>query len=159
MSPKIGISAIILLLLGGFGIAMSSRSNPARERMIGQWEASFEMTEKEMTKMTPTGNPIVSEFGRLLMKSLRADIHWNFKSDDTVHASAKLLGNTVTRQGTWRFVRADEKSTTLEVTFENDAPLEVSFAFSGPDTFEAAPLSNGKWQWNRVVKFKRVTET
>lgn len=159
MSLKTRVGAIILLMLGGFGIAMSSRANPERQRMIGKWEASFEMTENDMAKMTPTDNPVVSGIGKLLMKSLRADIQWEFGADDTVNASATLLGNTVTRRGTWRFLRADEQSTTLEITFENDTPLEVDFSFSSPDTFVSAPPASGKWQLNRVVKFKRVAET
>ena len=127
--------------------------------MLGKWEGSFEMTAEDMSKMTPTDNPVVSGLGKLLMQSLRAEIDWEFAADNTVTASATLLGNTVTRRGTWQFLGGDDKTTKLQIAFENDEPRDVSFQFTGPDTFEAAPMATAKWQLNRVVKFKRVAAT
>ena len=110
-----------------------------------------------MAEMTPTDNPIVAGIGKLLMKSMRAKMAWEFAADETLTASATLLGNSVTRSGSWRYVRGDENSTTIKVEFENEEPRELSFTFSDPNTVEAAPFSSGKW--NRIVKFKRVVPT
>ncbi len=112
-----------------------------------------------MEKMAPTDNPILAEFGNLLMKSMRAEMAWEFSADDTVAASATLLGNSVTRTGSWRYISGDENSTTIKVEFENEEPRELSFTFSDPNTIEATPFSSGKWKWNRIVKFKRVVPT
>jgi hypothetical protein len=117
------------------------------------------MTEEDMEKMAPTDNPILAEFGNLLMKSMRAEMAWEFSADDTVAASATLLGNSVTRTGSWRYISGDENSTTIKVEFENEEPRELSFTFSDPNTIEATPFSSGKWKWNRIVKFKRVVPT
>jgi len=153
------VRGLVLFLVGGCCVALSGCANPSRERLIGKWEASFEMSEDDMANMTPTDNPLVASFGKLLMKSLRADINWEFAADNTAIVSATFMGNTVTRRGTWRFLSGDETTTKVEVKFENDEPREVSFTFSDPDTFEAAPLANGKWQINRLVKFKRAVAT
>ncbi|MDP6466719.1 MAG: hypothetical protein QF918_03220 [Pirellulaceae bacterium] len=153
------VRAVVLFLVGGCFVALTGCSNPARERIIGNWEASFEMTEEDMEKMAPTDNPILAEFGNLLMKSMRAEMAWEFSADDTVAASATLLGNSITRTGSWRYISGDENSTTIKVEFENEEPRELSFTFSDPNTIEATPFSSGKWKWNRIVKFKRVVPT
>ena len=70
-----------------------------------------------------------------------------------------FLGNTVTKKGSWQFISGDEKTTTIQIKFGDDEAREVSFAFSDPDTFEAIPVATGKWQLDRVVKFKRVVAT
>lgn len=127
--------------------------------MIGKWEASFEMSEEDMAKMTPADNPIVAGLGKLLMKSFRADMQWEFAADQSAIASATLLGNTMTRRGSWRFISGDEKSTKLQITFENEQPFEIDLTFPDRDTFEAAPLASGKFQISQVVKFKRVVAT
>lgn len=127
--------------------------------MIGKWEASFEMSEEDLAKMTPADNPIVSEIGKILMKSIRAEMGWEFASDNTVTASATLLGNSVIRRGSWRFLSGDETTTKITVQFENEEPRELSFTFSDPDTLEVVPITSGKWQLTRMVKFKRVAAT
>jgi len=156
MNSTTSLRVILFILASGYGLAMTGCSNPARDRMIGKWEASFEMTEDDMAQMTPTDNPVVAGLGKLLMKSLRAEIEWTFAADNTATATATLLGNTITRQGTWTFLSGDETTTKLLIEFDGDESHEVSFSFSGPDTFEAAPMANTKYQLNRIVKFKRV---
>ncbi len=153
------LRAVVLFLVGGCCFALTGCSNPARERIIGKWEATFEMTEEDMAEMTPTDNPIVAGIGKLLMKSMRAKMAWEFAADDTLTTSTSLLGNSDTRSGLWRFVSGDENSTTIKVEFENEDPHELRFTFSDPNTIEAVPYSNGKWMWNRIVKFKRVVPT
>lgn len=159
MDPTIHMRALVLFLIGGCCVAATGCSNPARQRMIGTWEADFEMSEDDLAKMTPAANPIVAGLGKLLMKSFRADMQWEFADDDTAIASATLLGNTKTWRGKWQFVSGDEKSTKLRITFENEEPFEITLAFSDPDTFEAAPLTSGKFQINQIVKFKRAVAT
>lgn len=154
-----GLRAVVLFLVGGCVIAMTGCSNPERERIIGKWEANIEMTEEDMAKLMPKDNPIAAGIGKLLMKSMRAEMAWEFAADDTVTATATLLGNTITRSGTWRYVSSDEDSTTIKVEFDNEEPRELSFTFSGRNTVEAAPFSSGKWKSDRVIKYRRVPTT
>ena len=158
MSPTTRVRAIVLIL-SGCCVVMTGCSNPGRDRMIGKWEASVEMTEDEMANMMPSDNPIVAGLSKVLMKSMRAEIQWEFAADDSVSASGTGLGTTITRQGSWRFVSADETSTKLQILFDNEEAHEVTFTFLDPDTFEAALLVAGKLRLNRVVKFKRVVAT
>ena len=150
------VHTVVLFLVGGCCVAFTGCSNPARERIIGEWAATSEMTEEDMAKMSPTDNPIAAKIGKLLMKSKRAEMAWEFSADDTVTASATLLGNSMTRSGSWRYVSGNENSTTIRVKFENEEPRELSFTFSDPDTVVAAPFSSGKWKWNGIIKFKRI---
>ena len=150
------ICAVVLFLVSGCFVAMTGCSNPARDRIIGKWEANHELTEEDKAIVVPKDNRSAAGIGKLLMKSMRAEMAWEFAADDTVTASANLLGISITRSGTWRYVSSDEKSTTIEVEFENEEPSELSFTFSGRNTIEAAPITSGKWKWDRVIKYKRV---
>lgn len=64
----------ILFLVGGCCVAMTGCSNPAKERLIGKWKADVEMTEDEMASLMPKDNPIAARLGKLLMKSMRAEM-------------------------------------------------------------------------------------
>ena len=153
------VRAVVLFLVGGCSVAMTGCSNPARDRMIGKWEASIEMTEEDMANLAPKDNQFATNIAKLLMESMRAEMTWEFAADDTVTASATLLGNSITRSGTWHYVSSDEKSTTIMVAIENEEPLEQRFTFPGRNTMEAAPILHGKWKSDRVIKYRRVPLT
>ena len=153
------VRAVVCFLVGGCCLALTGCSNPARDRIIGKWEANIEMTEEDMENLLPKDNPIAAGIGKLLMKSMRAEMAWEFAADDTVTASATLLGNSISRSGTWGYVSSDEQSTTVQVVLENEEPRELSFNFSGRNTMEAAPISSGKWKWDRVINYRRVPST
>ncbi len=153
------VRAVVLFLVGGCSVAMTGCSNPARERIIGKWEANIEMTEEDIANRISQDSPFAARIGKLLMKSMRAEMAWEFAADDTVTASATLLGNSITRSGTWHYVSGDETSTTIKVEIENEEPRELSFTFTRRNTMEAAPISSGKWKWDRVIEYKRVPTT
>jgi hypothetical protein len=147
---------VVLFLVGGCSAALTGCSNPARDRLIGKWEAGIEEGEEDVTKMTPTDNPIASRFGKVLMKSIQAEMSWEFASDNTVTATATLLGQPVTRRGTWQFVRGDEHESTITIQLEDEESRELTFTFSDSDTVEVEPFSSESLQLTRLVKFKRV---
>jgi len=138
---------------------MTGCSNPARDRIIGKWNAEIEMTDEDRANLLPKDNPIMARIGKVLMDSMRVEMAWEFSADDTVTASATLLGKSMTRSGTWRYIRSDEKSTTIKVEFENEEPREMIFTFSNRNTVEAAPFSLGKMKRDRIITYKRVAPT
>lgn len=149
----------MVLLLGCCCVPLTGCSNPARDRMIGRWEASTELTEEDTAALMPTDNPIAAALGKVLLQKARAETQWEFAADDSVTAAVTWLGNAKTQTGSWRFLGGDSASTRLEIAFENHEPFEVNLAFSGRDNFEAASIVMHDVQLNRPIKFKRVITT
>ncbi len=145
------VAGLVVLVLAASGCA-----HPARQRLIGTWQVTFEMTQAELDEMTPNDNPFVAALGQVLMRTLRAEMQWEFRGDGTMSATGSLLGSSFTRAGTWKFLSGTAEATTISAQFEGEAPRELTFRFPDEDTLEAAPYVSGRWQLNRVVRFKRV---
>lgn len=158
MIPAARVRAMVLFLMGGCCVAMTGCSNPAKDRLIGKWEASLEMTEDEMAKLMPSDSPIVTGLGKLFLQKLPT-LQWEFAADGTATESITFLGATRAVKGSWRFLKGDATTTTIEVTLEGSASREVRLKFADPDTIESALLATKDVQINRAVKFKRVVQT
>ncbi len=146
----------LIVLLGCCCLAAAGCSNPARQRMIGDWEATYTIDDEDLAKIMPSESGHALTYAKALMKTASADIHWEIAADETVTIAARLLGAEKRRTGTWRFLRADEDSTTLEIHFDEVDPVEVEFTFADPDTFVVAPIGLANFQLTREIRFKRV---
>ena len=142
-----------LLVIGVFGllivgaVSVSGFYNPARKKLIGKWDISFEMTQTDLRQMGVTNNPLVAATAQSIMKSMQAEMEVEFRDDDTVTLGVTTFGLFAGETGTWRVDGRDGDRVVLELQLEQDRLLG-----SGPSRSSMTTRSKWTHPRNRVSR-------
>ena len=118
---------------------------------------SVEMNESDLKAMSPTENPLAAAFTQMLMKTVRAEVDVDFRSDETATMTLAFMGNVYERQATWKVLKTDGDTVTVSLQFgEGTTPVEWPVKFQDADSFQGSPPIDSKWAANKMVTFRRV---
>jgi|CXWL01.1.fsa_nt_gi hypothetical protein len=152
-----------LIVIGIFGaliaggVTLTGFYNPARAKLIGKWDVSFEMTQTELRQMGVTSNPLVSAAAQTLASALQAQMQVEFRADDTASLGVKTFGFLAEDSGTWKVAAKDGEQVTLEIKFSDDqAAKQWTIRFLDDNTFQMASNKDSRFPVGQMVVFRRV---
>ncbi|MBI2479457.1 MAG: hypothetical protein HYV60_12735, partial [Planctomycetia bacterium] len=76
-----------LIVIGIFGVviavavSVTGFYNPARKKLIGKWDVSFEMTQTDLRQMGVTSNPLLAATAQTLVSTMQAKMQVEFRED------------------------------------------------------------------------------
>ena len=152
---RYAIAAVLMLVFS----TVSGCYDPNRQKLVGTWQVNLEMTEADLRNMSAFENPVVAAMGRTLMKAMQVAVELDLQQDGTLKTAVSMLGNTVTRTGTWRYVGSEGEAVTVSSQLEGDRKSqEWTIQFQGDDAFQTTPPIDGQLQINRLVTFRRAAD-
>ena len=152
-----------MFVIGVFGLliagAVSVRGfyNPARKRLIGKWDITFEMTQTDLRQMGVTNNPLISAAAQGIMQTMQATMEVKFRDDDTIILGVTTFGLFAGESGTWQVAQRDGDQVVLAIKFDEDgAATEWTIKFVDDDTFQLASSQDSRFPASQVVVFRRA---
>ena len=144
-----------VLIVGG--ISMTGLYNPARKKLIGKWDVSFEMTQTDLRQMGVTNNPLVAATAQTLVNTMQAQMQVEFKEDDTASLGVTTFGFLAEDSGTWKVAAKDGDQVTIEIMFSDDRdPRQWMVNFLDDNTFQMASPKDSRFPVGQMVVFRRV---
>lgn len=154
-----------IVVIGVFGliivgvISIRGLYNPARSKLIGKWNVTFEMTQSDLGKMGVTANPVLTAAAGALMKTLQAEMQVEFRRDNTMQTKLSSFGLATGETGTWRVGGQAADGVTVVMAFEgDDQPKEWKITFIDDDSFEMIPPEDSRFPISQMVVFRRAAE-
>lgn len=151
-----------LLVIGIFGlliagaVSVSGYFSPARKKLIGQWNISFEMTQSDLQQLGVTSNPLAAT-AQTLMKSMQAEMKVEFLDDDTIKFDMSTFGFLVGDSGKWEVAGRDGDLIIVRTSFPGDEqPKEWKLQFLDEDTFQMASPQDSRFPLNQMLTFRRA---
>ena len=155
-----------LIVIGIFGaviaggLSMTGLYNPARKKLIGKWDVSFEMTQTDLRQMGVTNNPLVAGAAQTLVNTMQAQMQVEFRDDDTASLGVTTFGFLAGDSGTWKVAGRDGDQVKVEIKFSGDeAPKEWTIRFLDDDSFQMASTKDARFPVGQMVVFRRVAPT
>ena len=152
-----------LIVIGIFGlliaaaVSVTGLYNPARKKLIGKWDVSFEMTQTELRDMGVTNNPLVTATAQTLVKAMQAEMQVEFLEDDTATIGVTSFGFLTGESGQWEVVSKDGEQVTIALKFsEGEAPKEWIVRFLDDNTFQMESSKDSRFPVGQIVVFRRV---
>ena len=153
-----------LIVIGIFGVlivaavSVTGLYNPARKKLIGKWDVSFEMTQTELRQMGVTNNPLVTAAAQTLVSAMQAQMQVEFREDDTASLGVKTFGFLAEDSGTWKVAAKDGDQVTLEIKLSDDqAAKQWTIRFVDDNTFQMASPKDSRFPAGQMVVFRRAT--
>ena len=153
-----------LIVIGIFGaviaggLSMAGLYNPARKKLIGKWDVSFEMTQTDLRQMGVTNNPIFGATAQTLVNAMQAQMQVEFREDDTASLGVTTFGFLAGDSGTWKVAGKEGDQVTLEIKFSgDDAAKQWNIRFIDDNTFQMASPKDSRFPAGQMVVFRRVT--
>ena len=151
---------IVIVIFGALiagGLSLSGFYNPARKKLVGKWDVSFEMTQTDLRQMGVTNNPLVAAMGQTLVNTMQAEMQVEFREDDTASLGVTTFGFLAQDSGTWKVAGRDGDQVTVEIKFSGDeAPQQWTIRFIDDNTFQMASTKDARFPVGQMVVFRRV---
>lgn len=152
-----------LIVIGFFGVlivgavSMMGLYNPARTKLIGKWDVSFEMTQTDLRQMGVTNNPLVAATAQTLVNTMQAQMQVEFHDDDTASLGVTTFGFLAEDSGTWKVAAKRGDQVTIEIKFSDDAAArQWTISFLDDNTFQMASPKDSRFPVGQMVVFRRV---
>ncbi|HRX78216.1 MAG: hypothetical protein H6821_00245 [Planctomycetaceae bacterium] len=152
-----------LIVIGIFGVVIAvgftatGLYNPARKKLIGKWDVSFEMTQTDLRQMGFTNNPLVAATAQTLVKTMQAKMEVEFRADDTATLGVTTFGFVAGDSATWKVAATDGDQVTIEIKFsDDDAPKQWIGRFLDDNTFQMASPKDSRFPVGQMVVFRRA---
>ena len=152
-----------LIVIGIFGLliagalSVSGLYNPARKKLIGKWDVSFEMTQTDLRQMGVTNNPLAAATAQTLVNVMQAKMQVELRDDDTASLGVTTFGFMAGDSGTWKVASTDGDQVTIEIKFTDDeAPKQWTVRFVDDNTFQMASTKDSRFPVGQMVVFRRV---
>lgn len=151
----------VIVLFGALiavGVSFSGLYNPAKKRLVGKWNMSFEMSQSDLREMGVTANPLMAATAQQLMKSTKSEMAVEFRNDDTVSMDMQAFGLQMGESGTWEVAQKSGDQVVIATKFEGDpAPQEWTIKFVDDDTFQMTPPTDSAFPAiSQLMTFHRV---
>lgn len=155
-----------LIVIGVFGVlivvalSMTGLYNPARTKLIGKWDVSFEMTQSDLRQMGVTSNPLVTAAAQTLVNTMQAEMQVEFRDDDTASLGVKTFGFLAEDSGAWKVAGKEGDQITIEIKFSEDqAAKQWTIRFLDDNTFQMTSPKDSRFPVGQMVVFRRVVPT
>ena len=152
-----------LIVIGFFGaviaggVSVSGLYNPARSRLIGKWDVSFDLTQTDLRQMGVTHNPLLTATAQTLVKTMQAKMQVELRDDDTASLGVTTFGFTAGDSGTWKVAAKDGDQITIEIKFTDDEkPKQWTVRFLDDNTFQMASPKDSRFPVGQMVVFRRA---
>ncbi|MDA1055304.1 MAG: hypothetical protein O3C40_33200 [Planctomycetota bacterium] len=152
-----------LIVIGIFGlliagaVSVTGFYNPARKKLIGKWDVSFEMTQTELRQMGVTNNPLVAAAAQTLVNTMQARMQVEFRDDDTASLGVTTFGFLAGDSGTWQIASKDGDQVTIAIKFsEDEAAKSWTIRFLDDNTFQMESPKDSRFPVGQMVVFRRV---
>lgn len=148
---------IAVVVIGVSTVSLSGCFDSPRQKLIGKWVMTFEMTQSDLSQMSPTENPLAASFAQLLMKTVQGEMTMDFRNNDALQITMAFLGNQFERPARWRVLESNGNTAKLEVSFaEGGEAAEWNITFIDENAFQTTPPPSAKWAGTKLVTFKRA---
>lgn len=146
------------LIVGG--ISVLGLYNPAKEKLVGKWDVSFEMTQTDLRQMGVTNNPLVAATAQTLVNTLQTKMRVEFHEDDTARLGVTTFGFLAEDSATWKVAGTEGEQVTIEIKFaDEETPKQWTVRFLDDNTFQMASPQGSRFPAGQMVVFRRaVTE-
>ncbi len=152
----IGLFGVLIVV----GLSMTGLYNPARTKLIGKWNVSFEMTQTDLTQMGVTNNPLVTAAAQTLVNTIQAQMQVEFHEDDTASLGVKTFGFLAEDSGTWKVTGKEGDQVTVEVKFSEDQAAKLwTIRFIDDNTFQMTSPKDSRFPVGQMIVFRRVAAT
>ncbi|MBC8353043.1 MAG: hypothetical protein H8E66_13690 [Planctomycetes bacterium] len=156
LKQLIVIGIFAALIVGA--VSVMGLYNPARKKLIGQWDVSFEMTQTDLRQMGVTNNPLATAAAQTLVNTIQASMQVEFRDDDTASLGVTTFGFLAGDSGTWKVLAKDGEQVTIAIKFsEDEAAKEWTVRFLDDDTFQMVSPKDSRFPVGQIVVFRRVT--
>lgn len=153
-----------LIVIGVFGlliagaVSVSGFYNPARKKLIGKWDITFEMTQTDLRQMGVTNNPLLAATAQGIMKTMQAEMEVEFHDDDDrITLGVTTFGLLAGESGTWKVAKRDGDEVVLAIQFDREqAPQEWTITFVDDNTFQMASSEDSRFPASQLVVFRRA---
>lgn len=152
-----------LIVIGFFGaviaagVSVSGLYNPTRNKLIGKWDVSFDLTQTDLRQMGVTNNPLLTATAQTLVKTMQAKMQVELRDDDTASLGVTTFGFTTGDSGTWKVASKDGDQITIEIKFsDDDAPKQWTVRFLDDNTFQMASPKDSRFPVGQMVVFRRA---
>ena len=152
-----------LIVIGIFGlliagaVSVTGLLNPARKKLIGKWDVSFEMSQTELRQMGVTNNPLVASAAQTLVNTLQAEMQVEFRDDDTASLGVTTFGFLASDTATWSVTDTDGDQVTIAIKFSEDAAAKPwTIRFLDDNTFQMQSPEDSRFPVGQIVVFRRV---
>jgi hypothetical protein len=150
------VIGIFGLLIAG-AVSVSGFYNPARKKLIGKWDITFEMTQTDLRQMGVTNNPLVAATAQGIMDVMQAEMEVEFRDDDTVSLGVNTFGFFAGESGTWKVGKRSGEQVILAIKFaEEQEAKEWSIEFVDDNTFQMASSQDSRFPASQLVVFRRA---
>ena len=151
---------IVIGLFGAMivgGISVMGLYNPAKKKLIGTWDVSFEMTQTDLRQMGVTNNPIVAATAQTLVNTIQAKMQVEFREDDTARLGVTTFGFLAEDQGTWKVTGKEDDQVTIEIKFDDEeSPKQWTVRFLDENSFQMASPKDSRFPVGQMVVFRRA---
>jgi len=140
--------------------AEEEAKKPAKERLVGTWEASFEIDQAVVDKMKQEAEGPGAAMLDLMVEMLKeAKITIDLKSDGSATMTMSGPGDEEDKQeGTWKVIEETDNNATFTVADKNGEAKEFEIAADNDNSFTMKELPDEDMPVKPPV-FKRVTKT
>jgi hypothetical protein len=112
-------------------------SNASEKDIIGKWDIDFDTAAKNTT-------PRPSDAELKAIKDLIGNIQYEFKADHTVISHIQTFGMNMSIKSTWRVVKSQGKTLTVEMSAEKLATEKLDITVLDSDHLKFSGLEGGK---------------
>lgn len=152
-----------LIVIGIFGVviavavSVTGFYNPARKKLIGKWDVSFEMTQTDLRQMGVTSNPLLAATAQTLVSTMQAKMQVEFREDDTANLAVTTFGFVAGDSATWKVASKEGDQVTIEIKFADDAaPKQWTVRFLDDNTFQMTSPQDSRFPVGQMVVFRRA---
>lgn len=152
-----------LIVIGFFGVliavgvSVTGFYNPARTKLIGKWDVSFEMTQTDLRQMGVTNNPLVAATAQTFANAMQAQMKVEFRDDDTASLGVTTFGFLAEDSGTWKVAGRDGDQVNVEIKFSGEqSPQQWTIRFVDDNTFQMVSTEDARFPIGQMVVFRRV---
>jgi hypothetical protein len=122
-------AVLALAVLAAIGL---SGCNPAG-KLVGTWEANIKQSADSASSSNPLGALAAS-----MVSMVGGEV--DFKPDGTFSASGRVLGQSFTKQGKWKYHNSEKDVLVIKVQLDGDeTEREVRVMFLDNDQIEMVP--------------------
>lgn len=123
---------VALMAVAGLAYMVSLTGCSPAAKLVGTWEVDIPAAQKKLE-----GDPL-SAMAAPLLASMKLNL--NFQGDGNCSVEGSFLGQSKTAQGSWRFVKEENKTMLVMVKLEGEqSEREVKITFNDNDHIEMVP--------------------